>query len=543
MSTDSDKPTDPIIETNRLRISLLDPVDAKYHDVVTADVALRPGRVVGLTGASGGGKSTLASTLAGLVAPSARITADSWRLAGREKWKSDFAGGISGRTFRRQLTDPTLGEVFYVSQHAKSALIPHRTIRWHLNVAAVQGASRRGDDSQDDDHFVNLLGSYYRGNQDKAKGTLEKFPRELSTGECQRVQFAMAMLLRPKALIADEPFASLDPHTGEILLDESRRFVLSGGALMLVTHQLAALRTFAQLGDALVIHQGQVAQRGPLQQVLSEGEHTAPETRRLFHMARCRFTTPSSSQSDSGENQTGGGLAIRVTRLGKAIAGKQIFKDQSFEVRNGTRVGIYGESGHGKSTLARILAGLAEPDQGEVERLDDPLFQGNLGIPQRRQLWRRLQMTYQDTDLVFDPNEAVGHSMVRSIRLSKPGLAKSEAWAVACELFARLGMRQELLGAPPERLSGGERKRAAIARSLALLGFPECDDQSKILLLDEPTVGVDVFHQGLTAMALIEAQSKADLTLIVFSHNHGFLSRFCDRVIPWPIPPASVVEP
>jgi ABC-type dipeptide/oligopeptide/nickel transport system ATPase subunit len=180
------------------------------------------------------------------------------------------------------------------------------------------------------------------------------------------------------------------------------------------------------------------------------------------------------------------------------------------------------------------LAGLAE-FEGEVHRFQEPSFCGALSRRRRQDLWKRMQLTYQDTDMVFDPNEIVGKSVVRGIRRCNTKLGSHAAWQQAAELFRVFGLSSVLLHAPPARLSGGERKRTAIARSLALLGFPNGDGTSKMLLLDEPTVGVDVFHQGVIAAALIEAQRLLDLTIVVFSHDHSFLTRFCDRLIGWPI--------
>lgn len=545
---------EPVLSASGFEVSLLDPIDARRHTIVTADLSLKPGTVTAVVGASGGGKSTLAAALAGLIPISAHVRATSLQIDSQRCWNPQRAKPVAARVFSNVVLGPQRKLIYYVSQHARSTLIPSRTIRWHLQLA---GKSRHSANlspgMSHPDQWTQLLQSYFCGDRKRAMTSLSQKPHELSTGECQRVLFAMARVLRPEILIADEPFASLDPQTASVLIDDVRRYVESGGTLLLVTHQLSLLDRLADLGHAVVVEHGQIIEHLPLATLLRGGPLNR-STARLFRVATQRFASQnsvSSQDNDDTRDSDGCDSALVVSKLSKRFPGRSLFADQSFRVPSGCRFGIEGPSGGGKTTLARILMGLEEADSGDVIRFGVEASYP-LNRRERRELWSKVQLANQDTDLVFDPNEMVGGSITRALQDSAAGKkrnvrpSRSDAWRSAERLFRDFGLEPRLLQAPPRRLSGGERKRAAIARSLALLGHPvqglgqetgarlERGD-AKILILDEPTVGLDIFHQGILAETLCDVQRQMNLTLIVLSHDHDFLSRFCDHRITWPI--------
>lgn len=532
MSTDCVESTDDIVEAKSLSIELLDPADAQYQRIITATISVPYGRVTGLVGASGSGKSTLALAFSGLLPASARMKASSLRVEQREYFADRKPNlHLSGRQFCERFDQQRRSTVMYVSQLARASLVPNRTIKWHLELArnSSRNNGSAGADSGAIETSESLLARYFHGDQRRASRTLGKYPGQMSTGECQRVLFAMAMLRRPPLLIADEPFASLDPKTADNLIQEIRDFVNSGSALLLVSHQWQLFDALTDLGDGYVAAGGELVDRLPLDALLHGGPRTL-ETVRLFHYSDHRFVSSADTQP-----LTRSGPIIEVRRLAASIGQRGLFDEQTMSIETGECCGVYGENGAGKTTLARILVGLHRADRGEVHRLNDPKFSGQLTMKMCRQLWKRIQLVYQDTDLVFDPYETLANGLIRGIRGSDRQLSLTQAWQRSMEQFTALGLPAKALKSPPARLSGGERKRAAIARALAILLLPESSSLPRLLILDEPTVGLDTFHQGLLAEYLRKVQQKISLSIIAISHDHGFIDRFCDRRIAWPI--------
>ena len=542
MSIEFDNTSEAIVDARGLAVSLLDPVDAERHPIVNADLTLCPGTVTAIVGASGGGKSTIAATLAGLLPVSSRVKAESLYIDSHRCWNPERKTPVSGEEFKRVVLGPQQKVFYYISQHARSTLVPNQSVRWHFEWAERSPlrdqSSEQGKRSIDEgETWAETMTRYCLGDSERAERIMESMPHQLSTGECQRVSFAIAEMIGPKVLVADEPFASLDPDTAKVLVQDLRKYVECGGALLLVTHQLRLLQQLEDLGMGMVLDDGEIVDQLPLDHLLRGGP-LARQTAKLFHVASRRF----GESTKSGDAEP----VIEVKKLSKHFGDRSVFSNQSFQVPNGSRFGIEGPSGGGKTTLARILLSLESENGGEVICFGESCSGKSISRAQRVHLWRQIQMATQDTDLVFDFNEIVGDSVVRAIRDQPNALNKSQAWSIASSIFSKLGLSPQLLLAPPSRLSGGERKRAAIARSLALLGFqgetqPMPSSSSKeslaqrVLILDEPTVGLDIFHQGMLAETLCDAQQQMNLTLIVMSHDHDFLERFCDTRIVWPM--------
>ena len=550
MSTDFDEPLRPIVDSppivvaDHFDVTLLDPVDACRHRVLQASLRVERGTFTAIIGASGSGKTTLALGMSGLLPSTARVKFRSLEIDSQRCWNPDRIEPVSAK----EHSDIVLGQqrdtFFYLSQNARSALVPFRSVRWHVETAKRHGRLRHLPNANGQDPASRLstrLARYFCVSASHTDRLLQKQPHQLSTGECQRVLFAIAMELNPKVLIADEPFASLDSASADTVFDDLLQYVREGGAVLLVTHQLGLLRKLPEFSTAMVMDQGAVIDQLPVSCLLDGG----PVTLRTAKLLQSGFRPPPTlSAQDSGDT------ILSVRGLSKKYENRTIFDNQNFSIPAGSRVGIEGPSGRGKTTLARILIGLEKQDSGSVTRFGQPDSDWISSRRKRLSLWRRMQLVSQDSDLVFDPHEMVGESITRAVSAQISRRSRQDSWEIAQRIFARTGMSGELMHAPPHRLSGGEKKRAAICRSLALLGYdglklesdietghPNQTDSNtipRILLLDEPTVGLDVFHQGRLAEWLVEVQRHLSLSIVVFSHDVNFLERFCDRRMRWP---------
>jgi peptide/nickel transport system ATP-binding protein len=576
-----------------LSVDVLDAVTGRYKRVLSEiDLNLEAGETLGVTGQSGGGKSTLALTVAGLLPSSARIHATRWTMFGEPLVPGNDGQplSLSGERLNARIRKIVGGKLFLISQDARSCLIPYRTVAWHLQRARA-GASPRELES-----LLDNLGF------DKPAAYLPKLPSELSTGECQRVQFAMATRLPIRCLIADEPFASLDRELAERLTGRLRSYWPDPFSLLLITHHFSILRAITD--RTAIICNGCLAEIGPTADIAvaaTKAQH--PHTRLLLQLSQhtsygrmiahaaaakgnsqqvacvfgsacnrsssqwCGTVLPPARAANSDPNHVfrcackdipaevgPGALAaqssavtasprpasprplLQVVGLAKSLGRKQVLKDVRFEVFPGQRLGLLGPSGTGKTTLARILMGILSADAGMIHRFpgETPASSADAGghasNHELRAIWKRLQMVYQDSDVLFDPAASIGQSLVQVYRAYDPSLTDARAWQLAAELLAHFRLGAESLEAPPRQLSGGERKRAAIARSLAIFGYlhakapPTAD---RLLIIDEPTVGIDVFLQGILAETLIRAQQELNLTYLVISHDRDFVSRFC----------------
>jgi ABC-type glutathione transport system ATPase component len=215
---------------------------------------------------------------------------------------------------------------------------------------------------------------------------------------------------------------------------------------------------------------------------------------------------------------------------------RRVLDGVSFTVGAGERLGIMGPSGEGKTTLARVILGLVRPSAGHVHVAVENRWTdvARMRTRDRAQFRRHIQMVYQDADLVLDPAARIGDALIEAYRVFQPQMNLDIAYRHAARLLYELGLPETLLEAYPYRLSGGERKRVALARSLAAFGCPFAATPHaawRLLILDEPTAGVDVFLQAILCRFLLWVQRRLRLSYLVISHDESFVRKFCHRAL------------
>lgn len=206
----------------------------------------------------------------------------------------------------------------------------------------------------------------------------------------------------------------------------------------------------------------------------------------------------------------------------------------SLTLRRGEVLAVVGESGGGKTTLAHILAGLLSPEEGRVLLLEKagPRPMPAIGMAARRDLAWRFQVVFQEADRALDPSWSVRDSVAEAFSMNYRGLDGAEARGLAELVLDRLWLRGALLRRTAAELSGGERKRASLARALAALGWglegPEAP--WRVLILDEPLSGLDPVVQGQCLHVLLEARRALRLSLIWISHDLPLTRAIADRI-------------
>ncbi|QIK62772.1 ABC transporter ATP-binding protein [Leucobacter viscericola] len=442
--------------------------------------AVEPGECLAIVGESGAGKSVLTRTLLGLTQadPQWRVQAEHLLVAGhnmREATQRDW------RALRGS-------EVGLILQDALQSLDPLRTIEAEVG-EALEIRDRRAFGQGRGLRRARVLETLKRAGLTRAAQHLRQRSGELSGGMRQRALIASALVGDPGLLIADEPTTALDPTTAARVLDLFAEIRASGTALLLISHDLQSV---AQVADRVaVLDRGKIVEVGDRLQILSEPQH--PVTQQLLAAA------PSGPKPDPapapGEPliTVSGGTRKFALGKGQTLA----LDDVSFGLRRGEAVGVLGESGAGKTTLARVLVGAERLDAGTVERAA-----------------ARVRLIPQDPLATFDPRWRVERIIAASNRL--PGTS-------VAELLTMVDLDPALARRRPTTLSGGQRQRVAIARALAA--------DPDVLVCDEPVSALDVSTQAGVLDLLRRLQSERGLTIVFVSHDLAALRTVSDRVL------------
>ncbi|MFT3974510.1 MAG: dipeptide ABC transporter ATP-binding protein [Amaricoccus sp.] len=456
------------------------------------------GEILGVIGESGSGKSMTALSILGLLPHGAEV-AGSIRLDGTE------LVGLPERAMCR-LRGAAVSMVF---QEPMTALNPLQTIGAQVaeTVRIHRGASRR-EAAALAAATLTRVGLHVPPS---------RYPHELSGGQRQRVGIAMAIALRPKLLVADEPTTALDVTTQAQILDLLRRLVDEDGmALVFITHDLAVV---AGLADRLaVMRAGEVVESGPTAEVLAAPRH--PYTRALILASGHRSALgPAPAEVPLLRVQ---GLCRSYPARGfrRAGPGTAAVRDVSFTLCAGESLGLVGESGSGKSTLARAILGLDRPDAGSVV-LDGVAVDAGARTP--RALRRTMQAVFQDPYGSFDPRQTVARLVTEPFHLlDRPPTGAARAEAVA-QALTEVGLDPADADKYPHEFSGGQRQRLAIARALIL--------RPKLIVLDEAVSALDVQVRARILDLLADLRRRHGLAYLFVTHDLTVVRAITDRVM------------
>ncbi|PJI86039.1 peptide/nickel transport system ATP-binding protein [Yoonia maricola] len=466
----------------------------------TIDLSMQKGEIVAITGESGSGKSITALAVMGLLprgsAPRGEVLLDGTDiLQTTEPDLCKMRGNTMGMVFQEPMTalNPvqTIGD-----QVAETILIHEKTTKTAARKRAAAMLQRVG-----------------------LKVAPTRYPHELSGGQRQRVVIAMAIALRPKLLIADEPTTALDVTTQSRILDLLRDLVREFHmGLLLITHDLAVV---ADIADKIVVMQkGRVVETGQTQALLANMEH--PYTKALFEASTHAVCLPEATQSApmlNVKNVHRDYPMARQTLLGPRPSFRALH-DISFQINQGERVGLVGESGCGKSTLTRAILGLEDVQGGQITLDGEPVFTGkhpNLAVR------RKMQVVFQDPYSSFNPRHRVDRLITEPFHLLETpptGQARRDAMTKALE---DVGLSSDDAGKYIHEFSGGQRQRIAIARALIIA--PE------LIIFDEAVSALDVSVRAQVLDLIADLCRKRPLAYLFISHDLSVVRTVTDRVI------------
>jgi peptide/nickel transport system ATP-binding protein len=436
---------------------------------------LRKGEFVGLVGESGSGKSTLGYALTRLQKPPARTNGGSIVFAGKD------IRDLGDEELRQQRQ----GGFAMVLQSGMNALNPVRTIRNHfIDVFRAHGHVPR---ERWDSRMRELVGKVKLPDS-----MLARFPGELSGGMRQRVSIALALSLEPQLMVFDEPTTALDVLVQHAVMDtiiELQR--AEGFTAVLISHDLGIVLEATE--RVLVMHEGRIVEDGGSREVLRAPQD--PYTQMLLshyadprasvvslpgfpdrsHRTTTRQETTSSFSTVGSRERSAARNPITVDHLVKTYPAPRrggdpvrAVRDVSFTLEPGQSLALVGQSGSGKSTIAKLLTGVEKPSSGTV-RFGD-LDVAKLGRRGMRDLRSEVQMVFQDPYSALNPLHTVEYTLTRPV-VNYTGLRGKDARRRVLELLETVGLTpvEQFAQKLPHQLSGGQRQRVVIARALALL--------------------------------------------------------------------------
>ncbi len=465
------------------------------------------GETVAIVGESGSGKSTVVNAVLKLLDPHVAV-------GGTAEFDGRNILALRERAFR-----PVRGrQIGYVTQDPTSSLNPVRRIDGQIYEAyRTSGLAEYADPKRYPAQARRLLDSVGIGDPDRA---LRAYPHELSGGQLQRVLIGIAIAQRPRLIVADEPTSALDVTIQKTILDLIDRLKAEIGlSVLLITHDLSLA---AERSDkVLVLSAGQVQEYGPAAEVLKRPH--SDYARKLIgdvpSLNLDRFAAAISLRPEP----TAGAFALQVADVHKTFGtGKrrtEALKGVSFAIPAGRTHALVGESGSWKSTLARLILRLLEPDQGKIVFAGQDI--SHLGRKELRETHRNLQLVYQNPFTSLDPTFSVGRLIGEPLLRYGLGTRRDRRTRVT-EVLGLVGLSDSFLQRRARELSGGQRQRVAIARALSL--------NPDVLVLDEPTSALDVTVQAQILDVLVDLQVTLGVSYLFISHDLSVVRQFADTV-------------
>ncbi|MFT3736671.1 MAG: dipeptide ABC transporter ATP-binding protein [Rhodocyclaceae bacterium] len=472
---------------------------------------LEAGEKLALVGESGSGKTVSAFSLLRLM-PDAKL-AGSVQFDGREVLTMDEPAlqKLRGK------------EIAVVFQEPMTALNPVLRVGAQIAEAITlhEGASKS-------EAWQKAIAALARVGIPQPEQRALSFPHQLSGGQRQRVMIAMALACKPRLLIADEPTTALDVslrHQILDLLDELRRD--TGMAILLITHDLNLVRRFAD--RVAVMEKGHLVEQGRTQDLMHNPQH--PYTQKLV------ASRPQRTVGTAGEGivLSAQNLSVDYSMPGKGLSGwfrRQSFRavaDASLQLAPGETLGVIGESGSGKTSLAMALLklhGSQDKVHGEIRITDTSWREADR--PAQRRLRRVVQVVFQDPLSSLSPRRTIEQIVGEGLEIHEPSLSPEARRARIEQALRDVELTEggevaPLLQRYPHEFSGGQRQRIAIARALIV--------KPQIVVLDEPTSALDVTIQQQILQLLTRLQSQLSLSYVLVTHDIDVVRAMAHRVM------------
>jgi len=514
------------------------------------------GEILGVVGESGSGKSVTALTLMGLAADTARVTTGRILFDGvtlRE------AGSPCDKRLYRSYQGARMSMVF---QEPMTSLNPtqragrqvEEMLRLHTGLAAAERREK-------------VLEAFRAVGLREPEKVYASYPHQLSGGMRQRVMIAMAVILEPELIVADEPTTALDVTIQNQIIELLRKInETQKNAMLFITHDLNLARRLCH--RVAVMKDGRVVEQGPVEEIFRNPKEEY--TRRLIEAVPSRMerrkdirevfqepvkgdfrntkeeytkrkvavsgaeerTSQESAQSAapvlevrnlsvyyqdgnvsflSGDRKNRQGERLSLRERLSGAKKEWVVSGADFEIYPGESLGLVGESGCGKTSLSKAILGMNCHIQGEI-----------------RHHSIRPQMIFQDPYSSLNPTKTIGWLLQEPLRAAgaldkSRAMTKGDMVAAAYDMLRKVGLEESYFSRRPSQLSGGQRQRVSIGQALITSpGF---------LVADEPVSALDVTIQAQIMELLQRLQQEMHLAYLFISHDINVVYHMCDRIM------------
>ncbi len=494
----------PVLTVDRLTVSVRSEAGVKPL-VSELSFKLGRGETLCIAGESGSGKSITSLAIMGLLPPPAvRVTGGQIHLGQTELT-------ALGEAQMRAVRGDRIAMIF---QEPMTSLNPVMTVGTQLTEAirAHEAVGRAAARAQ-------ALAALKAVRLSQPERRMSQYPHELSGGMRQRVMIAMALALRPEVLIADEPTTALDVTVQREVLDLLRDLQReTGTAIILITHDMGVV---AEMADrVIVMRDGKVVEEAATTDLFARpsAQYTRDLLAAVPRMGRGKTRAEVAAAPVARLADVTVRFPLKGGILGRTTHQVHAVEHVSFDIRKGETFALVGESGCGKSTIAKAMVGLV-PHEGQIEIGGSPVSatQG----PAMKALRRKIQMVFQDPMAALDPRMTVGDQIAEPLLIHGIG-DPAERRARAADLMGRVGLTGDQLGRYPHEFSGGQRQRICIARALAL--------NPGLIIADESVSALDVSVQAKVLDLLRELQKDYGVAFLFISHDMAVVENISDRV-------------
>lgn len=458
-------------------------------------------KILGIVGESGSGKSVTAKSIMGLLPDYPHHT-----ISGEIKFNGKDLSEFSNKAFQN-IRGKDISMIF---QNPISSLNPRTSIGKQITEVILQ--HRKVSKKKAESIAIDILRSVGIQNPEH---NFNAFPYELSGGMRQRVIIAMAIVLEPQILIADEPTTALDVSTqSQILKLMKRLYKHIETSILFITHDLSIVYEFCD--EIIVMKKGEVVESGSVKEIFKNPK--SEYTRRLINAIPDLHAPKSPRQLTEKTLLKFDNVSVDYSKNNGEYF--RAVKNVSLTIKEGESLGIVGESGSGKSSLAKTIIGLNPVARGTIWYKDIPL--SLFSNKEMKFLRKDIQMIFQDPYASINPRFKVIDIIGRPLQLHGKVKNNKELIEQVKILLKRVGLDDNFLYRYPHELSGGQRQRVSIARAISI--------EPKIIICDEAVSALDVSIQKEIVQLLKNLQDDMNITYLFISHDMGVIKEMCDHI-------------
>ncbi len=494
-----------MLENTLLKLEniIIQPSARSSFKVAIDSLLINIGETVALVGESGSGKSLLANSILRIYGPQSRIQTSMDMQFAQQKI-TDFSSAAMDKLRNH--------DIAIMLQDPQQALNP-------LQNAYAQLAECIAS------HTVCTQQELYKqvcATAEQAAlplSLLTHYPHQLSGGQQQRLLLACAIANKPRLLILDEPTTALDLQLQKSLLDRINIIQQQQQmSVLLISHDLNLVKLYAH--RAYIINQGNIIEQGDIANIFSTPKHALTKALLAATHLDLQRNTPDYEQPPVLEVKALSLAYKKNTAWWSKASYHAVLKNISFKLYSVENLGVIGESGSGKTSLAKALMRMIDY-RGAVYLMGEKISDMPKHILQTRR--KHMQMVFQDPFASLNPRHCVYDIICEGLNLHFPHLSDKERYQKVLDVLHDVELNANCLTMYPFMFSGGQRQRIAIARVLVLT--------PKIIILDEPTTALDSTIAKNILQLLLRLQAKYAMSYIFITHNCDIVEHFCDKVL------------